>query len=183
VFSAPRLLTGPESLLLAAVGAAVGAFLVFRFSRWSAARARAAGAIAAALVASSLAVAPVTAWAVISDIRDARQLSERDAARIGPEERGLDTAVLDRVAALIPSDETYALVISDNVDPDRRLLFRLWALSALLPRVAVTDPSSSHWFVGWGVPPPAAGVSVAGTKVLRSNNSSDAPVYVGRVTQ
>lgn len=181
MFSAPRLLTGPESLLLAAVGAAVGVFLAARFGPWSTSRARAAGAIAAALIASSLAVAPVTAWAVISDIRDARQLSQRESERIGPEENRLETAVVDRIAALVPPGDTYSLVFPETADPDRILVFRLWALSALLPRVAVTDPGSSDWFVGWGVSPRAAGVPVSGVEVLEFNNRSDPPVYVGRV--
>ena len=183
MFSAPRLLTGPESLLLAALGAALGAFLAARFGRWSTPRARAAGAIAAALVASSLAAAPVTAWAVISDIRDARQLSPRESERIGPEENRLETAVVDRVAALVPPGDTYALVFPELADPDRILVFRLWALSALLPRVAVKDPESSDWFVGWGISPRAAGVPVMDVEVLKFSNRSDPPVYVGRVAR
>jgi hypothetical protein len=183
VFSAPRLLTGPESLLLAALGATVGALLAAHFGRWSAPRARAAGAIAGALAASSLAVAPVTAWAVISDIRDARQLSSRESERIGPEENRLETAVVDRIAALVPPGDTYSLVFPKEADPDRILVFRLWSLSALLPRVAVTDARSSDWFVGWGVSPRAAGVPVSSVKVLEFGNRTDPPVYVGKVSR
>ena len=183
MFTAPRLLTGPESLLLAASAAVLGAVLAAHFGNWSSSRARAAGAIAAALVASSLAVAPVTAWAMISDIRASQRLSARDAERIGPEENGFDTSVTDRLAALIPRDDTYALVFSDRVDPARAAVFRVWSLSALLPRIAVTDPSSSDWIVTWGVPPRDVGVPVADVRPLELRGGSDPPVYVARVVR
>jgi hypothetical protein len=183
VFTAPRLLTGPESLLLAASAAVLGALLAAHFGRWSSSRARAAGAIAAALVASSLAVAPVTAWAMVSDIRASQRLSARDAERIGPEDNGFDTSVTDRVAASIPRDDTYALVFSDRVDPDRSSVFRVWALSALLPRVAVMDPSSSDWIVTWGVSPRDVGVPVADVQRLEVRGGADPPVYVARVAR
>ena len=181
VFAAPRLLTGPESLLLASLGAVLGAMLVAHFGRWSSARARVAGAIAAALAASSLAVAPVTAWAVISDLRSAQRLSARDAERSGPEGYGFDTSVTDRLATLIPVEDTYAIVSSDRIEPNRALVFRLWSLRALLPRVALTDPASADWVVTWGVPPSDLGVPVADVRVLELRGASDPPVYVARV--
>lgn len=183
MFTAQRLLTGPESLLLAASGAVLGALLAARLGRWSSSHARAAGAIAAALAASALAVAPVTAWAMISDIRASQRLAAREAERIGPEEYRLDTAVIDRVAALIPLDATYALVSSDRVNPNRALVFRLWSLQALLPRVAVTDPPSSDWLVSWGVSPRDLAVPVADVHVLELRGGSDPPVYVARVVR
>ena len=111
MFAAPRLLllTGPESLILAGSGAVLGAVLAAHFGRWSSSSARLVGAVAAAFVASTLFVAPVTAWAMISDIRASHRLSSRDAERFGPEESQLDTSVIDRVAAIIPSDATYAV--------------------------------------------------------------------------
>ena len=181
MFAAPRLLTGPESLLLASLGAVLGAVLVARFGRWSSVPARVAGAIAAALAASSLAVAPVTAWAVISDIRSAQRLSAREAERSGPEGYGFDTSVTDRLAALIPAEDTYAIVSSDQGESDRDLVFRLWSLTALLPRVALTDPASADWVVTWGVPPSDLGVPVADVRALELRGASDPPVYVARV--
>lgn len=183
MFTAPRLLTGPESLLLASFGSLLGALLAARFGHWSSSRARVAGAIGAALAASTLAVAPVTAWAMVSDIRASLRLSARDAERIGPEENGLDTSVTDRVAGLIPRDDTYALVFPERVDPDRALVFRLWSLSGLLPRVAVTDPSTSDWIVSWGVPPRGLGVPVDEVHLLEFPGGSDPPVYVARVSR
>jgi hypothetical protein len=179
VFSAPHLLTGTEALLLAASGAVLGALLAGFFERRSSAPARAAGAIAGALVVSSLAVAPVTAWAVISDLRAADELTAREAERIGPEEAGIDTAVIDRVAQVVPEDASYALVFGDRVDRDRALVFRLWALSALLPRVAVADPEAADWIVGWGVSPRDAGVTDGRVRVLHPRGGSDPPVYIG----
>ena len=181
MFSAPHLLTGLESLLLAAAGAVVGAFVAVRLARRWRSRGRAAIAIACALAASSLAVAPITAWAVIADIRAAHRLTELEAARIGPEENRLDTATIDRVAELIPRDETYALVFPDAVDPNRALVFRLWSLTALMPRVARVDPRSAQWVVAWGVPPRDLDVRLANVRRLKMADESEPPVYVGRV--
>ena len=183
VFTAPRLLTGPETLVLAAAGAVIGALLAAHFGRWTSARARAAGAVAAALAASALAVAPLTAWAIVSDIRASQRLSAREAARIGPEENRLDTSVTDRVAALVPRDSRYALVFPAGIDPDRALVFRLWSLTALIPRVAVTDLSAADWIVSWGVPPRDRGVPVADVHVLESRAGAGPPVYVARVVR
>lgn len=180
VFSAPRLLSGPESLLLASVGAVIGVLLTVHLCRRSGSTVQAATALAAALVASSLAVAPVTAWAVISDLRNARELTAREAERSGPEGEGLDTAVVDRLAALIPRDATYALAFSPRVHPDHALVFRLWALSSLLPRVAVADPAAADWIVGWGVAPSDLGVRASPVHVLASRRGGDPPVDVAR---
>lgn len=183
MFTAPHLLTGPESLLVAALGALLGALLAAHFGRWSSSTARAAGAIAAALAASVLAMAPVTAWAIISDIRASQRLSTRAAERIGPEENRLDTSVTDRVAALIPPEETYALVFPESIDQDRALVFRLWSLSALLPRVAVSTPAASDWVVSWSVSPRDLDVPVADVHEVEFRAGSEPPVYVARVVR
>ena len=136
-----------------------------------------------ALASSTLAVAPVTAWAIVSDIRSSQRLSAREAARIGPEENRLDTSVTDRVAALLPRDSSYALVFPQDIDPDRALVFRLWSLTALIPRVAVTDPSAADWIISWGVPPRGHGVPVGDVQVLESREGAGPPVYVARVVR
>lgn len=182
MFSTPHLLTGPESLLLAAAGAVLGAIVAARLARgMPSSSSRAAIAVAAALAASSLAVAPITAWAIVVDLRAAHGLTEREAARIGPEENKLDTATIDRVAALIPRDQTYALVFRESVDPNRALVFRLWSLTALIPRVARTDPISAQWVVSWGVPPRDLDVRLANVRRLELAGGADPPIYVGRV--
>jgi len=181
VFTAPRLLTAPESLLLAGSGAVIGALLAAHFGRWSSPMARLVGAIAAAFVASTLTVAPVTAWAMISDIRVSQRLSARDAERIGPEENELDTSLTDRAAAIMPEDSTYTVVLSDRIDPDRSSVFRVWALSALLPRIAVPDHSVSDWIVSWGVEPSDFGVPVTDIRKIEPRRKSDPPVYVAKV--
>ena len=152
--------------------------LTVHLCRRSGSTVQAATALAAALVASSLAVAPVTAWAVISDLRNARELTAREAERSGPEGEGLDTAVVDRLAALIPRDATYALAFSPRVHPDHALVFRLWALSSLLPRVAVANPAAADWIVGWGVAPSDLGVRAGPVHVLASRRGGDPPVDV-----
>jgi hypothetical protein len=84
VFSAPRLLTGPESLLLAGMAAIVGGALAARFGRWASPHARSAGTIAAALVASTLVIAPVTASSVDPGDVDGRlrAATERESAGV-----------------------------------------------------------------------------------------------------
>jgi hypothetical protein len=181
VFSAPRLLTGPESLLLAGMAAIAGAVLAARFGRWSSSRARSAGAIAAALVASTLVVAPVTAWAMISDIRASHRLSARQAERIGPEANDVDTSLIDQVRELIPRDATYAVTFSDRLDPDRASVFRVWSLSALLPRMAVTELPSADWIVSWGVAPADLNLAVTDVHTIDPRRQSDPPVYVARI--
>lgn len=183
MFTAPRLLTGPETLLLAALGAVIGALLAAHVGRWTSSRARTAGAAAAALAASTLAAAPVTAWAIVSDIRASKRLSARAAERIGPEENRLDTSVTDRVAALVPRDSRYALVFPEGIDPDRALVFRLWSLTALIPRVAVTELPAADWIISWGVPPRGHGVPVGDVHVLESREGAGPPVYVARVVR
>ena len=183
MFSTPHLLTGLESLLLAAAGGVLGIIVAARLAaRWPS-HSRAAVAIGFALAASSLAVAPITTWAIITDIRASHRLTEREAARMGPEEYRLDTGTIDRVAALIPRDQTYALVLEDSVDPNRANVFRLWSLSALLPRVARTDAMTAQWVVAWGVRPDDLDVPLAEVRQLEMAGASAPPVYVGRVVR
>jgi hypothetical protein len=176
-------LTGVEALLLAGAGAALGALLAARFGRWPSPSARLSGMTAVALAASALVVAPVTAWAIVSDIRTAKQLSTRQAERLGPEENGLDTSLVDRVALVIPPEATYDVAFSDRLDPDRASVFRIWSLTALLPRRAVSDPASADWIVSWGVPPSELDVRVTDVRVIEPAVQTDPPVYVGRVVR
>ncbi len=174
-------LTGVEALFLAGIGAALGAVLSARFGQWPSPSARLSGMTAVALATSALAVAPVTAWAIVSDIRAAKQLSAREVERFGPEEYGLDTSLIDRVAQVIPRGATYDVAFSDRLDPQRASVFRLWSLAALLPRRAVVDGSSPEWIVSWGIPPSELEVPVTDVRVIEPEEESDPPVYVGRV--
>jgi hypothetical protein len=183
VFTARHALTASEALLLAAVAATCGAFLAARLRRWPSRAARAAAAIAGALVASSLAAAPTTAWNIISDAQAAHRLSTRAAERLGVEQNGVDTSLTDRAAKIIPERGTYALVLSNRVGADRALVFRLWSLSAMLPRIAVTDRRSADWIVSWGVTPNALGVRVDDVHVLGIRRGPGPPMYVSRVVR
>ena len=168
-------------MLLAAAGGVLGIIVAARLAgRWPS-HSLAALAIAFALAASSLAVAPITTWAIITDIRASHRLTEHQAARMGPEQHRLDTGTIDRAAALIPRDQTYALVLDDSIDANRANVFRLWSLSALLPRVARADAGAAQWVVAWGVRPDELDVSLAGIRRLEMAGGSAPPVYVGRV--
>ena len=179
--NATQVLTGSEALLLAAVAAVCGAFLAVRHKQWPTWTARAAAAIGGALIASSLAVAPATAWDIVSDVRADHRLSTRDAERIAVEENGVDTSLTDRAAVIIPERETYALVLGSGVSADRALIFRLWSLGALLPRIALTDRRSAHWIMSWGVAPDALGVPVNDVHILQARRGPGPPLYVSRV--
>jgi hypothetical protein len=181
VFTAPHVLTGSEALLLTAVAAVFGAFLAARLKRWPTRTTRAVAAIAGALAATSLAAAPTTAWSIVSDARAAHRLSTRDAERLGVEENGVDTTLTDRAAAIIPERETFALVFGSGVSVDRALVFRLWSLGALLPRIALSDRRSADWIVSWGVAPSALGVRVTDVHVVRARRGPGPPLYVSRV--
>ena len=176
-------LTGVEALFLAGIGAALGAVLSAHFGRWPSPSARSSGMTAVALATSSLAVAPVTAWAIVSDIRAAKQLSARAAERFGPEDNGLDTSLIDRVARVIPPRATYNVAFSDRIDPERAAVFRIWSLTALLPRRAVVDGFPPEWIVSWGVPPSELEVPVMDVRVIEPEAGSDPPDYVGRVVR
>ena len=176
-------LTGVEALFLAGMGAVLGALLSARARQWPSGSARLSGMTAVALATSSLAVAPVTAWAIVLDIRASKQLSMREAERFGPEENGLDTSLIDRVARVIPRRATYGLAVSDGLDPHRASVFRIWALAALLPRRAVADGSSPEWIVSWGIPPSELDASLTDVRVIEPEADADPPVYVGRVVR
>lgn len=183
MFTAPRLLTGPEALLLSALAALLGGLLVARLFPGRSWRSRSAAGLAGALVASSLAAAPLTAWGIVSDVRAAQRLPAPVASRFGAEDKGVDATLLERAAALIPARDTFAVVLSDRLEPARALVFRLWSLTAMLPRIAVTDRRAAGWIVSWGVAAPALGVPVRDVRVLASRRASDPPVYVARVVR
>jgi hypothetical protein len=179
-------LSTTQTLLLASLGAAAGVLLAVALGwpgRTSTRRAQAAGAVVAALVASSLVVAPVTAWGIASDFRVSRRMDQRLATRIGAEQNHVDTSLTDRVAAVVPESDTYALVISNRVGAGRAGVFQSWTLSALLPRVAVMDPGSADWIVSWGVAPPRLRVPVVDVHVFRTSRDAGNPVYVARVAR
>ncbi len=128
-------------------------------------------------------VAPVTAWGIASDIRASYRMDQRTATRMGPEENHADTSLTDRVVEVVPERDTYVLVISDRVAADRALVFRLWTISALLPRVAVQDALSADWVVTWGIAPTRLGVPVTDVQFFRSRDDPGHPVFVAKVVR
>jgi hypothetical protein len=73
------------------------------------------------------------------------------------------------------------VTFSDRLDPNRTSVFRVWSLSALLPRMAVTDLPSSDWIVSWGVAPANLGLAVTDVHMIDPRRKFDPPVYVARV--
>ena len=77
----------------------------------------------------------------------------------GPEEYGLDTSVIDRVARRSSRvDATYAvLVLRSGSTLSAPRVFRLWSLAAPAPATSrSTDRSAPDWIVSWGIPPSRA---------------------------
>lgn len=175
MFTNPHPLTAAEVLALCG-GAVMVAVLVLLLRRRSLSLPT---LVAASLLASVLVSAPFTAWAFVSDVRAARDLSPFDAARVGAESNGIDTTVIDRIARRIPEQARYAIVLAPGADPDITSVFRIWALTVLLPRVAVADARKAEWVVTFGASPARLGVSASGVRRVRSNRSRRLDAWVG----
>jgi hypothetical protein len=177
VITNPRPLTTGEALLLCAAAAVLVVLVLFARRR----QLSASTCIAAALIAGVAATAPFTGWSIASDAWSARDYSAFAAARIGPEDNGIDTKVVDRVALLIPRRATYAIVIAPRANQARGGVFRVWTLAALLPRVAVEDLSKADWVVTFGAPPERLGLPVRDVHPVRSQRSGRMTAWVGRL--
>lgn len=175
-------LTDLDALILASAAAVIGAFLCIRLHRRSTRVVAAVAAVVGALVASSLAAAPVTAWDIVRDTRTNARLSVAMAERFGAENH-YDTSLTDRARAIIPRGQTYWLAYASTIDPARAQVFQFWSLPGMLPRKAVASVRAADWVVGWGVSPRALGVRVDEVHVLRPSHGSGPPVFVARVAR
>jgi hypothetical protein len=175
VITNPRPLTTAEALLLC-----VGAALLVGYAAYRR-RQSLSVVIASALLATVVVTAPFTAWSVIRDARQSRHYSAWAAARVGPEGNGVDTSVIERAATVIPRDATYELFLSPADGFARDGVFRLWALQALLPRVAVEDQKKAQWVVAFGAQPSSFGVHATDVHWLKSARDPKLAAWVGRV--
>ena len=135
-----------------------------------------AGVLAAAL-ASSVGLAPYLAWRVVQDLRYTSKIERQIVERIAAYENNLDGRSFDVVAGLMPRDAVFYVATSD---PERGN-FSLWALSALLPRVAVSDPKQADWLLTQGIDPRTLGLRLASVRVIPTSYKDAPPTYLARV--
>jgi hypothetical protein len=139
--------------------------------------------LAIALLATVAISLPITVSAIVKDIRHARSYTPFAAARVGPEDNGVDTTMIDRIARRIPRRATYVLVLDPRIDPGLSGVFRLWALVDLLPRVAVRDPHDADWVVALGKRPDALGVKARDVRAVRATRVPRLVAWVGETAR
>jgi hypothetical protein len=181
----PEGLGGWAGLTALALGATLGgAFALFVFARAAAALrpAPAARPIAAALAVSAAAAvggAPFTAWRIGHDIEYNAGLSRQVAERIGAYENYLDATIFDELDARLPADATFYVAVSASVpEPRGSASFGPWAMTWLLPRRAVDDPSEADWILTWGVEPRSLGIRSGAVETLRPAKYGFPAVYL-----
>jgi hypothetical protein len=177
VITNPKPLTAAAVLVLCfAAFVVIGIVLVARRRRVSF-----PALVAVALLATVAVTAPFTAVAVARDIRAAHDYTPFRSERVGPEDNGLDTTVVDRIGRRIPRDATYAIVIGRSVPQNVATVFRVWALTLLLPRVAVDNPHRAGWIVSLGSSPNSLGVPARGVEPVPWSHGRTLTAWVGLV--
>lgn len=180
---------GRLGLVLLAVGAVAALVVAWRTYRSLAAASAPGGARCAwvpALVAASLglavAVAPFSAWRIVQDFRYTSRIDPFVAERIGAYENFLDATLFDDLIRRIPPGDRYYVRVSPAIEPDRAShAFRVWALTALLPRRAVTNPGSADWIVTWGVEPRSIGAPTGQVWRIREPKYGFPAAYLAKV--
>ncbi|HEY3069418.1 MAG TPA: hypothetical protein VGJ34_03800 [Gaiellaceae bacterium] len=139
------------TLVAIPVGVAVGAYA------GHVARAevgRAAALLTGVALAAGIVLFPLQLGRAVERARDGLRVNHYRAERAGPDGRGFDVALVDRVAAIVPRDATYYM---DARGPGKTPL-RFWAYDWLLPRIAVDSAAKADWVVSWHSDPHALGV-------------------------
>jgi hypothetical protein len=178
VITNPRPFSATEILVLCAIAvAATLVYLVFRRRQTDPAT-----AVAYALLATIAVSLPFTLSVIVKDIREARSYTPSEAARVGPEDNGLDTTMVDRIARIVPRHATYVLVSDPGIEANLRGVFRVWTLVDLLPRVAVRDPRDAGWVVTLGKRPEALGIRARNVRAVRARRAPHLIAWVGETT-
>ena len=172
---------GALGLLLLAVGTVAGLG-----AGWVAMRAaggdRAQAALLAVALALAVAVAPFSAWRIVQDFRYTSRIAEPVAERIGAYENYLDGSAFDDLARLIPPGDRYYVRVAREIEPESAAhAFRVWGLTALLPRRAATNPANADWIVTWGVDPRYVRLGVGRVWRIREPKHGFPAIYLARV--
>jgi hypothetical protein len=91
--------------------------------------------------------------------------------------------MVDRIAAIVPRHATYLMVRDPALDPDLSGVFRVWALTSLLPRVVVRNPDDAQWVVALGKRPEAFGLKARDARAVRATHGSRLVAWVGRTAR
>jgi hypothetical protein len=133
------------------------------------------------MLAVGIAAVPYATWRIVEDIRYTSALDPWLAQNYGVSVYEVHPALYDRVRALVPAGDTYYLRAGKTRDPASAEAFRQWALTALLPRVSVVDPSQAQWLLTLGVDPRAIGPPVDRVWLVRQAGQGVPAAYLGRV--
>ena len=177
---------GTTGLALLALGALL-AVLVLKpllgrvAAETGAAPREASSRLVAGALALTLAGTPFTLWRVVEDIRRTAPITPEHALYVGAETKGIDGALVERVAARIPRDATYGVVVSERAYRDVRESLSYWLGYALVPRRQARDARAAAWIVTWGATPSSLGIRARPPQLVGRNRLADRePVYVSR---
>lgn len=171
---------GAVGAVLLVLGVVVGLAVVWRVAR-GAPGDRAATAIVALCLGTTVGAGPFVAWRIVEDIRFTSSLDDDYRRGAGPIDSYLQPYLLDPVAELLPRDATYhAVVAASGIRDAARSAFRPLALTALFPRRSVSSPGKAGWIVAWGIDPRTV-ADVRRVVVAREAQAGYPPVYVAEV--
>lgn len=155
--------------LLERVGAEVGGRRGERAPSW----------LVAGALAVTVAGAPFGLWRVVEDIRKTAPITPEHARYVGAETKRIDGELVESVAALIPRNATYGVVVSEGAYAAIREGLPYWLGYALLPRRQARDARGAEWIVAWGGTPASLGIRARPPQLVGRNRLADRePVYV-----
>jgi hypothetical protein len=125
----------------------------------------------AAMVFAAVAVLPHEVQQTAQRIREYQPYTRTQADRAGALEVGVNPQTFDRVAEIVPPNDTIFVRGAGR--------FTFWAFTSLLPRTAVDAPSKAQWILQPRTPPTSAGSGVAIGRVYKVGPST----YLARVVQ
>lgn len=179
---------GTTGFLLLGLGAAAGlALLVFGRAHVRGRLAPDAGHSLTSIVTVGLAVsvasAPFTTWRVLEDIRRTAPITAEHARYVGAETKLIDGELVERIAALVPADQTYHVAVDPRAYVEIRESLALWMGYALVPRRQARAPESADWIVTWGATPSRLGLRAREPRLVGRNRlADDEPVYLARAS-
>ena len=100
-------------------------------------------------LAVSVASAPFTTWRVLEDIRRTAPITAEHARYVGAETKLIDGELVERIAALVPADQTYHVAVDPRAYVEIRESLALWMGYALVPRPQVTIQSADSGARAW----------------------------------
>jgi hypothetical protein len=121
-------------------------------SRWTARRTVVTALFSAFAIVAAVGV--VRTVLLLDDLADRRNKALYEQAdSSGVRESKADA--FRRIKLELSGSERFALVYGDDVDPDQRGFYQLYAGSYLYPAVAVFDPAAADAVMVFGAPPPS----------------------------